>query len=63
METRASQKQYGTRTVNRFDTPIPNWRRRRGDAIKDHDLAYAFYVLLDDAALEEVFEDFAIPVD
>jgi hypothetical protein len=45
-----------------------SWRGRLSDVLDDdgldeHDIACAFYVLLGDATVEEIFDDFAIPVD
>ena len=72
MQSRASHKQHGTQAVNVRDGLKPNWRSRLGDVLDDdplgdvldeHDIACAFYVLLGDATLEEVFDDFATPAD
>jgi len=68
MRSRASHKQHGTPAVNVRDAVIPNWRRRVDDALDDdgsdeHGIVCAFYALLDDATLEEVFDDFATPVN
>jgi hypothetical protein len=60
MQSRASHKRHATRTVNPLDGPIGDWRE--GDEFEENDLAYAFYVLLDDNALEDVFDDFVTPV-
>ena len=63
MQSQASHKQYGTPLIsthgyNLLDARIMDWRERRADPL---DLAYAFFVLLDDAALREVFGDFMVP--
>jgi len=66
MQSRASHKQHAA--VNVRHALIPNWRRRVGYAFDDdgldtHGIACAFYALLGDATLKEVFDDFATPVD
>ena len=66
MQSRASHKQHAA--VNVRDALVPNWRRRVGDAFDDdgldeHGIACAFYALLGDATPEEIFDDFATPVN
>jgi hypothetical protein len=67
MQSRASHKQHGTPTVNVRDALIANWLRVGNvfdnDGLDEHDIARAFYVLLGDATLEEVFDEFATPMD
>jgi hypothetical protein len=72
MQSRASHKPHGTQAVNVRDALSPNWRSRLGDVLDDdvlddvldeHDIARAFYVLLGDATLQEVFDDFATPAN
>jgi len=40
-----------------FDTAIIHWTDHRADQLNESDLADAFYVLLDDPELREVFRD------
>jgi hypothetical protein len=68
MQSRASHKPHGTQAVNVRDALSPNWRSRLCDVLDDdvldeHDIARAFYVLLGDATLQEVFDDFATPAN
>jgi len=68
MQIRASHKQHGTPPGNVRDALNTNWRGGLSDVLDDdgldeHDIACAFYALLGDATLEEVFDDFATPVD
>ena len=61
MQSRASRNQYATRTVKLLDASLVDWLS--GDALEENDLVHAFYVLVDDAALGEVFDDFFLPAD
>jgi hypothetical protein len=46
-----------------LDGSIPNWQHELADLVKQDILAYAFYALLDDAELREVFDEFTVPAD
>ena len=68
MQIRASHKQHDPPAGNVRDALNMSWRGRLSDVLDDdgldeHDIACAFYVLLGDATVEEIFDDFAIPVD
>lgn len=43
-----------------LDASIPNWQYELADLVKEDTLAYAFYALLDDAELREVFDDLTV---
>ena len=65
MQSQPSHKQYVTGLASTdgsilLDAPMIDWRGRSADLAGD-DLAYAFYALLDDAELREVFGDFVVP--
>lgn len=43
-----------------FDTAIVDWKDHRADQLDESDLADAFYVVLDDPELREVFRDLMV---
>jgi hypothetical protein len=46
-----------------IDASAPNSQHEPADPVKEDALAYAFYALLDDKELKEVFGDLAVPAD
>ncbi len=46
-----------------LDASIPNWQYELADLVKEDTLAYAFYALLDDAELREVFDGLTVPAN
>ena len=65
MQSQPSHKQYvrgmaSTDGSMLLDAPMIDWRDRSAGLVGD-DLAYVFYVLLDDAELREVFGEFMVP--
>ena len=65
MQSQPSHKHYvmgmaSTDGSMLLDAPMIDWRDRSAGLVGD-DLAYVFYVLLDDAELREVFGDFVVP--